>query len=383
MNEVKKISCINKRFVLQRVSWILIILFTFMALCSCGGNKGVSGDTSAAASGKNDGLPSDSDRKVKENQTQGDSTAKGDKSTQGSDSSAKGKSASGDSKTRPDKISPDPVEKNADLRSSGTELPLKESMVISTSLESKITGRKVALRIYLPKGYGGGDAYPVWYGLHGHGSDETMWLGQVGVAQASDKLIEDGVIQPMIMVFPYTRDDSMKEIENDKSDDGKFGERRMDRFICEELVPYMDSRYDTVASADGRYIGGFSMGGMIALRVAFHHPDMFSKVGGYSAAVISSDYSGRQLEEWLFPYDKVDSVPDIVEFDRRKGLDKLTVYLNCGTNNDPFLAGLESLYEALRKREIPVDFEMYKGGHDLEYSKANINKYLMFYAGKH
>jgi enterochelin esterase-like enzyme len=355
-----------------------IILCISLALCGCGSdkqsvsdpddNRGSSiesstNDAADDATGKNDGLAS------------GGSKYKGNSAFVGDDASA-GDSAAPDNKS-------DPADKNADLLKSGVSLPLKESTVISVSIQSQNTGRKMPCKIYLPKGYGGGENYPVWYGLHGHSSNESMWLDQVGVAAAADKLIDDGAIKPLIMVFPFTRDATMKEIAEDLEDDGKLSERTMDRFICEELVPYMDSGYDTAASADNRYIGGFSMGGMIALRVAFHHPDLFSKVGGYSAAVISSDYSDRQLEEWLFPYDNVEDIDDIVEFDKKKGLDKLTIYLNCGTNNDPFMTGIQSLYEALQKRGIPAEFEMYKGGHDLEYSKANINEYLAFYVGKH
>lgn len=278
---------------------------------------------------------------------------------------------------------PKDVEKNEDLRSSGIDLPLEKSRVIDILIESGYMGRKMRCKIYLPRGYGSGEAYPVWYGLHGYSSDESMWINQVGVAAASDELIDDGVIRPMIMVFPYTKDATIKEINKDLEDDGKFGERNMDRFICEELVPYMDSRYDTAASADDRYIGGFSMGGMIALRVAFHHPDLFSKAGGYSAAVISSDYSDKQLEEWLFPYDNVSEIADIATFDKEKGLDKLSLYLDCGTNNDPFLQGVRSLNDALKERGIRSEFHEYNGGHDLEHAKMYIKEYLEFYAGKH
>ena len=201
--------------------------------------------------------------------------------------------------------------------------------------------------IYLPKGYGDGKDYPVWYGLHGNNSDESMWIDN-GVVEAADELIDNGEIEPIIMVFLYTKNATFKEITKDLEDDGKLGESNMDQFICEELIPYIDSHYYTVASADGRSIGGFSLGGMIALRIAFHHTDMFSKVGGYSAAVISSDYSDRQLEEWLYPYDNVEEMDDLSNFDKEKGFDKLEVFLDAGNINDPFSAGLLSLYDALQ-----------------------------------
>ena len=139
--------------------------------------------------------------------------------------------------------------------------------------------------VYLPKGYGGGEHYPVWYGLHGFGSNEAMWINSVGAAKTADRLIENGEIKPLIMVFPFTRDDSLKEVQENMCQDGEFGEQNMDQFLYKELVPYIDVHYDTIKTAEGRSIGGFSMGGAIALRVVTHHSDIYGKVGGFSAAV--------------------------------------------------------------------------------------------------
>jgi enterochelin esterase-like enzyme len=269
--------------------------------------------------------------------------------------------------------------KDSDIRSSGLSEPLKESRVIELSVKSEYMGREMPCKVYLPKGYGGGKEYPVWYGLHGYSSNESMWLENGGIAKAADELTDNGEIEPIIMVFPYTRDATLKEITKDL-EDGKIDERNMDLYLSGELVPYIDSHYYTVSSAKGRYIGGFSMGGMIALRIAFHHPDMFSKVGGYSAAVLSSDYSDKQLEKWLYPNDKVDELADIAKFDREKRLDKLSVFLDAGKTNDPFAAGLQSLNDALRKRGISSEFRLFDGGHTLQVN--SVKDYLRFYAAK-
>jgi enterochelin esterase-like enzyme len=255
----------------------------------------------------------------------------------------------------------------------------KDSQVLQLSVDSTYTKRKMPCMVYLPKGYGGGDRYAVWYGLHGSGSNESMWINNVGVARTTNELIEAGAIKPLIMVFPLTRYDSMKEVQENMDKDGKFGEQNMDQFVYKELVPYVDSHFDTVPSADGRYIGGFSMGGMIALRIAFRHPEVFSKVGGFSAAVPSSDYSGRQLEAWLYPNDNVDEIADIAAFDKEKGFDTLRVYLDCGTAGDPFFNGLQSLKECLQKKGIHSEFHTFEGGHDISHAIRDFREYLKFY----
>lgn len=267
-----------------------------------------------------------------------------------------------------------------DLRRASASEPFKEAKVLKLSIESKIFNRKMPCMIYLPKGYGNGKEYPVWYGLHGHSSNETMWIDN-GIAETADKLIADGEIKPLIMVFPFVKDADVKEIAEDKADDGKFSERKIDQYISKELVPYIDSHYYSNASRNSRFIGGLSMGGMISLRVAFHHADLFSKVGGYTPAMISKDYSNNQLEEWLYPNDKFDQSIDILAFDKKKGFDKLKIYIDTGNSNDPFSEGNQSLNKALLKRKIDIEFRLYNGGHSLQTDF--IEDYLKFYVKKY
>jgi enterochelin esterase-like enzyme len=257
----------------------------------------------------------------------------------------------------------------------GFDEPLKKSQVTLLSLESKYMDRNMPYIIYLPKGYGDGTKYPVWYGLNSYSTKQDFWINN-GIDAAADELIDAGEIEPIIMVFPYTKDASLKEIEKDL-EDGIVDERNFDQFLSKELVPYIDTHYFTLAKPENRFIGGFSLGGMIALRIAFHHTELFSKVGGYSAGVLYDDYSGHQLEKWLYPNDEID---DIDTFDKKKRFHNLNVQLDAGNSNDPFAVGLASLHEALLKRGISSEFELFDGGHTLRRDK--IKDYLKFYVHK-
>lgn len=255
--------------------------------------------------------------------------------------------------------------------------PLEKSQITKLSVDSKYLDKKVPYIVCLPKGYGDGTEYPVWYGLHSYGKNERMWIDN-GIAETADELIDSGEIDPLIMVFPFVQDASLKEIEADLKDDGRLDERNVDKFISKELIPYIDSQYFTLTSQDGRFIGGFSMGGMLALRIAFHHTDLFTKVGGYSPAIISNDYSDQQLEQWLFPNNE-DEIDDVVTFAKEKGFTNLNIYMDAGNSNDPFTVGLQSLYEALQLRNIKSEFIIYDGGHSLQTEL--IKDYLKFYTG--
>lgn len=267
---------------------------------------------------------------------------------------------------------------NTNSRSIAVSDPLENSQITKLSMDSKYLDKNVPYIVYLPKGYGNGTEYPVWYGLHSFGMSEKMWIDN-GIAEAADELIDSGEIDPLIMVFPYIKDASLKEIEADLKDDGKLDERNVDKFISNELIPYIDSQYFTVTSQDGRFIGGFSMGGMMALRIAFHHTDLFTKVGGYSPAILSNDYSDRQLEKWLYPNDNADEINDVVSFAKDKEFTNLNIYMDAGNTNDPFTVGIQSLYEALQLRNVKSEFIIYDGGHSLQTDL--IREYLKFYTG--
>ena len=255
--------------------------------------------------------------------------------------------------------------------------PLFASQTARYTLKSKAFGATVPYMVYLPAGYGGGKQYPVWYAMHGYSSTETMWLSEAGVGKVMDTLIESGKLAPMILVFPLSRYDSAKVIEQDMAD-GKRGPSGMERFLCDELIPQIDSHYRTLATSEHRYLGGFSMGGLFALQIGLHRPDLFGKIGAYSPALETADFSGDRFERWL----AMDpSAADTLKgYAKAHGLDALSIYLDCGDERDPFSAGAAALEQALIARGIAVEFHPHDGGHSLRLDL--LEAYLLFYAGK-
>ena len=54
--------------------------------------------------------------------------------------------------------------------------------------------------------------------------------------------------------------------------------------MTQELIPFIDSNFRTVADRDHRAMAGLSMGGMQTFQVTFDHLDLFSYIGGFSGA---------------------------------------------------------------------------------------------------
>ena len=133
------------------------------------------------------------------------------------------------------------------------------------------------VRVLLPEGY---DAdpnrrYPVLYLLHGAFGNAADWTS-TGDAEA----ITAGV--PMIVVMP---DGGQGGWYTNWVNRRAFGPPEWERFHVEQLIPWVDDHYRTIAARDGRAIAGLSMGGFGSLSYASRHPDLFAWAGSFSGAV--------------------------------------------------------------------------------------------------
>lgn len=126
--------------------------------------------------------------------------------------------------------------------------------------------------VYLPYGYSEDQKYNVFYLSHGGWSNETTVMGTDqnprSFKYVIDHAIEDGKIQPLIIVLPTYNNTSGKD-----SGDYSLALQLTDQFhneLVNDLIPAVEGKYSTYAentslegikaSRDHRGFGGFSMG---------------------------------------------------------------------------------------------------------------------------
>ena len=137
-----------------------------------------------------------------------------------------------------------------------------------------------AVSVYLPPGYDATDArYPVIYFLHGFMGDHTLLTYMAGIL---DLAIATRRIRPFILVIP---DEKTTYDGSFYSNSGVFG--NWEDFTAFDLVAYMDGHYRTLADKGSRGITGHSMGGYGALKIAMHHPEIFSSVYALSPGALT------------------------------------------------------------------------------------------------
>jgi enterochelin esterase family protein len=93
-----------------------------------------------------------------------------------------------------------------------------------------------------------------------------------------DNLLAAGKIQPFIVVMPfgYGVPPDQPQAENT----AKFG-----KDLIDDVIPYIQSTYRAFTDRERRAIVGLSMGGGQALNIGLNNIDLFSYVGGFSAAI--------------------------------------------------------------------------------------------------
>ena len=157
--------------------------------------------------------------------------------------------------------------------------------VRSLRYTSRSLGTERRLTVYTPPEYDRETQarYPVLYLLHGANADETAWhrLGRVNLIL--DNLRASGRAKPFIVVMPFGYGVPPNTQAQPGENTAKFG-----RDLIEDVIPLIESRFRTVADRDHRALVGLSMGGGEALTIGLNHLELFSHVGGFSAAVGSA-----------------------------------------------------------------------------------------------
>lgn len=141
--------------------------------------------------------------------------------------------------------------------------------------------------VYTPPGYSENPnkKYPVLYLQHGWGEDETAWSNQGHANLIMDNLIADGKIEPFIIVMTYGMTNEIK-----------FGGLRnfditpFQTVMVEELIPYVDQNFRTIADGAHRGMAGLSMGGMETKMITLNKPDVFSYYGLLSGGTYAPEY---------------------------------------------------------------------------------------------
>jgi enterochelin esterase-like enzyme len=148
------------------------------------------------------------------------------------------------------------------------------------------------VNVYTPPGYDAArqNRYPVLYLLHGANLDETAWTRFGRVNLILDNLLAAGKTQSFIVVMPFGYGVASDAMPQAQSGGPSQNTTLFGRDLLEDVIPLVESRYRVSTSRDQRAIMGLSMGGGQALGIGLSHLELFSYVGGFSAALRPAEF---------------------------------------------------------------------------------------------
>lgn len=143
--------------------------------------------------------------------------------------------------------------------------------------------------VYTPPGYdkNQSERYPVLYLQHGWGEDETAWTNQGHANLIMDNLIAAGKTRPFIIVMTYGMTNDIKP--GAPGGLAAFDIKPFQTVLIDELIPYIDSHFRTLADRDHRAMAGLSMGGFETKTITFKNLDTFAYIGLFSGGTVSLD----------------------------------------------------------------------------------------------
>ncbi|CAN5524464.1 alpha/beta hydrolase family protein [soil metagenome] len=233
---------------------------------------------------------------------------------------------------------------------------------------SETLSKQVAMNVILPdKGRG---PFAVYYLLHGLSDDYTVWHRRTRI----EWFVRD---LPLIVVMP----DGYRGFYTDNTNGPAYA-----NFFGRELPNFVERTFPAKKTRAGRAIGGLSMGGYGALRIALAFPDRFISANSHSGALLAGSrdrpHSDEQAEfRRIFGDNPQGTDHDLLALAERAARDgdfpKLLI--DCG-KQDYLIDDNRKFRAALKNQRIPHEYREFPGGHDWDYWEHHVQDALKFHA---
>ncbi len=222
------------------------------------------------------------------------------------------------------------------------------------------------------------------YLLHGLFGDSTNWLRHSRLEWYLRDL-------PLMVVLP----DGDRGFYTDNDEGPAYA-----RHMGVEIPEFVERTFHAKPARGARAIGGLSMGGYGALRVALGYPDRFCSVHSHSGAtmLLRLDLSPRQARKdpilrkhpsgFLAELQRVfgrrpggtkHDLLTLIRRARRRRLGLPRILIDCGIK-DSLLEPNRDLHQRLVDHQVPHTYREFPGGHDWDYWDLHIREAIAFHA---
>lgn len=234
---------------------------------------------------------------------------------------------------------------------------------------SKVLGKALGMNVILPET--GTGPYPVFYLLHGLSDDHTIWQRRTSI----ERYVAD---LPLIVVMP----DGFRGFYTNHENGPAFA-----TYMAEELPAFVERNFPARNDRAGRCIGGLSMGGYGAMRLALGYPDTYCSANSHSGAMhfghAALESDEERMAEWslILGDDPAGSEHDLYALAERCNDRGNTPALRIDCGSEDFLIEHNRQFTAyLQSLGTPHEYEEFPGTHNWGYWDVHVQEALAFHA---
>ena len=223
------------------------------------------------------------------------------------------------------------------------------------------------MTVIVPEGSVGTPPFPVCYLLHGLSDDHTSWARHTSLERYVAGL-------PLIVVMP----DGGRGFYCDA-----VGGLAYERYLLDDVIGFVDRTFHTMPERQGRVIGGLSMGGYGAIKLALKYPQLFCSAVAHSAALdvrrrIERPEIAEEMRRIFGPAPgggSDDPYALAATMDRRL---LPALRLDCGLE-DGLLEENRAFHRHLEQLGIPHEYAEFPGAHTWDYWDHHVQEAIAFH----
>jgi enterochelin esterase-like enzyme len=242
-------------------------------------------------------------------------------------------------------------------------------LIESRSLISVFLEREVIVDFYLPKNVADPSELSLLLINDGQNMEE------LGLDHILERLYSHNVITPLLCAAIHTG--SQRKMEYGVASRADYLGRGAkaglySSFIIKELIPFIRANY-SITKFKEKAFAGFSLGALMALDIAWNHPDKFSKAG-----LFSGSFWWRSVDQTEPHYD--DDLHRIIHHEIRNGKYHrgLKFFFQCGNMDETMDRNNNGIIDSIDDT-LDLIMELVKKG----YNRDNDIYYLEMPDGRH
>lgn len=259
------------------------------------------------------------------------------------------------------------------------------AQVDTIEVQSQLMNKTLQAAVTVPGSYfSSNDHYPVLYLLHGGSGSFSDWHKKVTEPGLVPRLANE---YQLIIVTPGVGPSSYYY------DSPQLDSMRYESYIIQELIPFVDKNYRTIAKKESRAITGLSMGGHGAMMLAAKHPELFTAVGTMSGVMnidtrlwevpdgfrnlrrtTQKEMLGENLN-YEAPEFNPYTIVGLVDQIQQNGH---AIIIDCGVD-DFLIKTNRQLREMLLEKKIPHEYIERPGAHTWQYWTEALPVHLLFF----